>query len=1297
MLSIRPTVVAPAVAIALALAAASLRAAAQTPVEARPDAVVLGTDAPRTEVFLRGEGLDAVRTVVIVDERGAPAKALEGRLGRMDRDGRWLELALADPVAGEYGLLLEGGKEPVPVRLRITVEVAAAPPRIVDIGGPDQRLVGETVRLGVAARGERPVVSLEIDQGYGLQRVDVGPDPEIKTELELRPFEQAGAHRITLWAVDADGVRSEPDEWTVDIREPAPVPELATVSMDRTELGPGMAAEITLRLTVRAPDGAVLTLDDGLPAGAPDLGLPGTVEVPPGADEVRIPFAVPGPDAFSGAWEARMSATLDGTTRMADWALRGTPSVVALDAPDMLVSGETMRLTAMLGHAAPPGGTSVTFDVRNMSGQGPWVVGVPEGASEATVEATVEHSGTFPMSLTARTPLADHPEDPTVEAMLHPRPELQGVYPLEGPSIRGSVTGEVRLGFNDVAPPGGIEVALEAEPADRLVVPTTVTVPEGQDRVSFPIDVPTPPVAEVVDVTLRATMLGETVENAYPKLWPLEPFLEALTLFDPFDRPVFVPGHEIRLAYVLAGVFGDAALEPLDVQVGPGAVLTPEPGTDTPSGGTGSLRLRVDDVTTDGPVTITVGYGGASHAVDVPVGRPRMAAVTFHDSGVSGGPEITDFQWGTGVNVMCRFRWTLPGGAVENDLPHAYEEDVTVQTDRPDLIDVAPTVPIRYRQGGESAWTNTSCRPTQSVLEPTVVTVSGTVGGQTASAELTLLPTAAPLDALHFNSAFNQQLVLGLPFRLQAQTYSHAAGQNLRLTSSDPSLLVLPEEVPLEAGTSHVLDLTAPVPDGIQPPFPRTVIITAEAGGVSRNVSVPVLPQAWLAGMGRGSGVPERPYPGEFVNVGFTVGTPGGPPPDGYEIQLSTDRPEVFVDFPAVIPASSSAPSVTLDLAAFDAGGPVTITANDGATTRELTLTLARPALRGVDFELLGAGDDQGAEWVVQDGSVTRLLAADLASPSGTPAARVLLECGPSFDLRPTAAEWTQSVALSTDRPDLLTLPSEVAVTFRGQGSGGVAVSSAPCEVDLSALTEVTNVSVTATYGAEQATSVLELVPAVPSAVSLSIVGAESGTDDLRSGSSAELRVPLSAVAPNGTGVTFSAAWAPGIGWADGEPDPLDVLEVPPFAPAGGLSELVLGVPVGALPPAYHAPLELTVAATMGGASRTTTVRIAPRAWIERAEAEADRGAGFDGDAVAFPGGDVRFVLTLTGAPGSSESVSVVDDGGVFESPPTEFVVGPDGISPPFRVRSDAPAGQVDLMLEMGGVRTPVTFEIEPG
>jgi len=136
---------------------------------------------------------------------------------------------------------------------------------------------------------------------------------------------------------------------------------------------------------------------------------------------------------------------------------------------------------------------------------------------------------------------------------------------------------------------------------------------------------------------------------------------------------------------------------------------------------------------------------------------------------------------------------------------------------------------------------------------------------------------------------------------------------------------------------------------------------------------------------------------------------------------------------------------------------------------------------------------------------------------------------------------------------------------------------------------------------------------------------------------------------------------------------------------------------VSAMPPVFQAPVDLTVAATMGGTSRTTTVRVAPRAWIEHAEAEADRGGGFEGEAVASPGQEVRFVLTLAGAPGGSESVSFVDHGGVFESPPADFTVGPDGISPAFRVRGDAPAGQVDLVLEMGGVRAPVTFEIEPG
>lgn len=1281
----------------IGLAAGGGALAAQAAVEARPDVVTLDASSDRVEVLLRGEGLEAVRRAVVVDERGAPAKALEARLGAVDGDGRWLELALAEAVAGEYRLLLEGGKEPVSVRLRITVEVAAAPPRIVDLGGPGQRLVGEPVHLGVAASGERPVVSLEIDQGFGLQRVDVGPDPEIKTDVELRPFEEPGAHRIVLWAVDADGVRSEPAEWTVDVGEPAPVPELAAVVLDRTELGPGMEAEVTVRLTVAAPDGVVLSLDDGLPPGAPDLGLPATVEVPAGADEVRVSFTVPGPEAFSGAWEARMNATLDGVTEMADWALRGTPAVAALDGPDMVISGEPFSLVATLAHPAPPGGTTVSFDIRNMGGHGPWIVEVPAGASQATAEATAELQSPFPMRLEARTPLADHPDGPIVEAMLHPRPELLGVYVQQGGAIRGSAIGEVRLGFNDVAPPGGIEVQLEAEPAGVLAMPASVVVPEGQDRATFLLEVPAPPVAEVVDVTLRATMLGETRETTAPTVWPLEPFLDSLAHVDPNQRPVFVPGHEVLLQYRLSGVFGGVDPMALDVQVTGGAVLSPEPGTDTPSGAQGTLRLRVDDVTADGPVTITVGAGGATRSAEVVVGRPRLTDVSFHDSGVPGAPEISDFQWGTGVNVMCRFHWTLPGGAGASDLPHTFQEDIVIQTDRPDLLDVSATAPIRYRQGSDDTATNAYCRPTGGVTEPTAVTVSATAGGQTASAELTLMPTAAPLDGLHFNSAFNQQLVLGLPFRLQAHTYSEAIGQTLRLTSSDPSLLQLPEEVALEDGSSHVIDLTAPVPAGAQPPFPRNVTITAETGGGSRSVTVAVLPQVWLTGLSRGSGSPERPYPGEFVNVALGVDTYNGVPPQDYVVELSTDRPDVFVDFPALVTVASAAPGATLHLAAFDQAGPVNITAMDGVSTYDLTVTLERPVLDGVGFRTLGATDDAGNTWPLPDRTVDRLVASELAGPTGTVARRAMLECAPAFTLRPTAAEWTQSVQLSTDRPDLLTLPSEVDVTFRGQGSGGVAVSSAPCEVDLTSLTEVTTVEVTATYGAEQATSMLELVPAVPSPRSLSIVGAESGTDDLRSGSAAEVRVPLSGIAPNGTGVTFSAGWAPGIAWAEGAPDPLDVLGLPAYVEAGGLPEVVVAAAVSAMPPVFQAPVDLTVAATMGGTSRTTTVRVAPRAWIEHAEAEADRGGGFEGEAVASPGQEVRFVLTLAGAPGGSESVSFVDHGGVFESPPADFTVGPDGISPAFRVRGDAPAGQVDLVLEMGGVRAPVTFEIEPG
>src|SRR4028119_613798 len=94
--------------------------------------------------------------------------------------------------------------------------------------------------------------------------------------------------------------------------------------------------------------------------------------------------------------------------------------------------------------------------------------------------------------------------------------ELLGVW-LDGAYSTGDQTFGGQIGINEIAPAGGVTIALAASPNTNVTVPATVVVPEGESTVWFEITLK--PVTATHTITITATV-GSSTQTATFELQP---------------------------------------------------------------------------------------------------------------------------------------------------------------------------------------------------------------------------------------------------------------------------------------------------------------------------------------------------------------------------------------------------------------------------------------------------------------------------------------------------------------------------------------------------------------------------------------------------------------------------------------------------------------------------------------------------------------------------------------------------------------------------------------------------------
>ena len=330
-----------------------------------------------------------------------------------------------------------------------------------------------------------------------------------------------------------------------------------------------------------------------------------------------------------------------------------------------------------------------------------------------------------------------------------------------------------------------------------------------------------------------------------------------------------------------------------------------------PTGFPNSLRgMRVGFVAAPTVATVTATYNGSSVATPITIVPPRLNDTPLQLAPVkaTGGTEMFGIL---DLEVGC-FAGFCDGLAPPGGFP------VNVSSSSP-----AATVPAVVTIPAGAGGTQFSIQ-TSPVSTVTVITISARAGGFAANWYITLTPPP-PVDSLTLDpveTAGGSRGIVRIPLSAM-----RGHDQQLRLTSSNPSVAAVPATVTVPASTeAGIFSVdTGPVTT-------RTVvtIVVSAAGGATRSADLVVHPSLPTL---TGFSVNPTSVPGGTSSTG-TVTLDAPAPSGGLSVSLSSSLPG----------AASVPPTVTVAGGATTASFPITTFPVDN-TTAQLSATVGSTTL----------------------------------------------------------------------------------------------------------------------------------------------------------------------------------------------------------------------------------------------------------------------------------------------------------------------------------------------------------------
>ncbi|MFM7187615.1 MAG: beta strand repeat-containing protein, partial [Armatimonadota bacterium] len=677
--------------------------------------------------------------------------------------------------------------------------------------------------------------------------------------------------------------------------EVGPRPVLDVASLTPNPLHGGEALTFTVSLNEPAGyPGQTVTVTNNNPA----VTLPGTVSFATG--ETTKTFNIV-PSYVTSDTTGDVTTVLDGVTKTTSLTVL-SHKVASLDvAPSTVIGGNSSTGTVTITSKAAPGGYVVALSSDNPN------ITVPSGVTVAEGQTTA----TFPVDYAV---VADD-SNGVVTASLNGSSKTSNVtvkaanitdLTLSTSSIAGgnNVTGTISI--DGKAPAGGLVVAVSSS-STRVVVPATVTIPEGQTSATFTAT--TVPTATATPVTVTASARGVVLNKG---ITITAPVVVSVT-----SNPANITGSNTGTATVTldgpapsAWVLTVTSDNPvLGFGLAAGVPVT----TRTTSVATGSRTVNVGIntlyVTANTAVNVTAARAGVSASTVVNVLPPAPASVVLTPTSVRGGTNTS-----LRVNITCK---APVGGLV-----------VALASNR---SEASPAATVTVPAG--QTFVSTSV-PTTAVSATATAVLSATANGYTQTATLTITPSIPTAVS------FTPTVVVGGNASTGKVTLSGPAGPDgaiVTLVSSSPKVTV-PDSVTVPAGatSANFTASTVTIPSNINATVRATCNGTTATGTIAVQAPKP-------------SSVAYNPtlLTGGKSGVG-TVTLNGKAPAGGYEVLLTADN-GIFT-IPASVTVAEGATSATFPVSALvvDTDTVVTTTASANGTTITKTITVAAPVLSTV-------------------------------------------------------------------------------------------------------------------------------------------------------------------------------------------------------------------------------------------------------------------------------------------------------------------------------------------------------------
>jgi len=567
-------------------------------------------------------------------------------------------------------------------------------------------------------------------------------------------------------------------------------------------------------------------------------------------------------------------------------ALVSAPHTLLLE-PAGLVGGDSTTGRVMLSSPAPPGGLTIALASSDpTTAQVPDSVTIPGGETMAAFPIF-----TAAVPSTARPVLSAIYNGVTRTATLTLWPSPLASVSVSPVSVVGGNFANALLLLNTPAPAGGAVVALASDdPA--VIVPASVTVPEGARAAAFTVN--TTPIAANNSATISASYAGATqttaltVRAAAFSLIKLNPprVLGGLNC----SGRAFLSGPAPAGGVVITLKSSNAvATVPESVTIPEGEISAPFPITTAP---------------VTAPVAVLIkGHKNGNVRAATLIVKPPSLSLSLKPSKIAGGASSTG-----------KVTLALPapsGGAV-----------VTLESGDP-LATVPASVIVA--EGAQTAHFKIT---TGAVTETIPVVISATYDGYTDAATLTLRPAA--LASLQLDPA---KIVGGKSSvgKVTLDGLAPTGGILVSLSSANPAIAEVPASVTIPAGASSATFKikTTPVTDD------TPVVLAASYKGVTKKATLTVKSPALSA-------LRLNPYRvvGGASSTGKVVLT-GPAPQGGVTIALSSANPSVAEAQGSVtVPPGATTATFPVTTRPVTSSTQVALFASYRGVTKRATLTV---------------------------------------------------------------------------------------------------------------------------------------------------------------------------------------------------------------------------------------------------------------------------------------------------------------------------------------------------------------------